>query len=150
MDAYSTNNTLFFQSKRESFYYYPVGANPEIGVFAVRYKQYKAHFYTEGSGLCGDRNPDYDCRKTAPSTKHDPPLLFNLDFDPGERYNINMSAQGKKIIPFMKELKVKFDKHMKWGISQINRGTNSSLTPCCNLGCIPFPMCCQCQEHERK
>ncbi len=39
------------QSARETFYYYPKHLDPDRGVFAVRYKQYKAHFWTEGNVL---------------------------------------------------------------------------------------------------
>ena len=51
----------------------------------VRCGEYKAHVYTEGSSLSDDSNPDPVCRSTAPLTLHSPPLLFNLDTDPGER-----------------------------------------------------------------
>ncbi|XP_014663265.1 PREDICTED: arylsulfatase A-like [Priapulus caudatus] len=134
------------KSKRDTFFYYPVGADPRFGVFAVRYKQYKAHFWTKGSGLCGQRNPDDDCRITALRTKHNPPLLFDLDADPAERYNINKSPKGKRIIPFIAKLKKKFDERMKWGTSQIRRGANNTLIPCCNPGCTPFPQCCHCER----
>ena len=29
--------------------------------------------------------PDEVCRKTTPRQKHNPPLLYNLELDPGER-----------------------------------------------------------------
>ena len=36
------------QSERDTFYYYAGQCTPEDGVFAVRHKQYKAHFFTKG------------------------------------------------------------------------------------------------------
>ena len=44
---------------------------------AVRKGNYKAHFITSGA---------YD--DPEPRTMHDPPLLFDLSVDPGERSNI--------------------------------------------------------------
>ena len=55
---------------------------------AARYKNYKAHFFTEGATLSDDFNYDASCRSTAKFQKQDPPLLFDLDLDPGERYPI--------------------------------------------------------------
>ncbi len=36
-------------SPRKSFAYFGINANPDEGIMAVRYKQYKAHFQTEGT-----------------------------------------------------------------------------------------------------
>ena len=58
------------------------------GVMAARYKNYKAHFFTEGNALSDDYNYDAACRSSAGFQKRDPPLLFDLDLDPGERYPI--------------------------------------------------------------
>ena len=38
----------FLQSLRESFMYYPLNVDKTTGVYAVRHKEYKAHYYTEG------------------------------------------------------------------------------------------------------
>jgi arylsulfatase len=43
----------------------------------VRKSNYKAHFITSGA---------YD--DPEPRTVHDPPLLFDLSVDPGERFNV--------------------------------------------------------------
>lgn len=58
-------------SQRQSFFYYR-GAR----LFAVRKGAYKAHFVTK-SGYGPDK-----------AVPHDPPLLFDLEQDPGERFNI--------------------------------------------------------------
>jgi hypothetical protein len=47
-------------------------------LFAFRLDAHKVHFVTEGRYTLGP-----------PRTDHDPPLLFNLNVDPGERYNIS-------------------------------------------------------------
>ena len=40
--------TSKMQSKRDTFYYYPASPDPDEGVYAIRWNQYKAHFYTYG------------------------------------------------------------------------------------------------------
>lgn len=57
--------------RRELFYYW------DSELRAVRKDKYKAHFITSGA---------YDDQE--PRTVHDPPLLFDLSVDPGERFNI--------------------------------------------------------------
>jgi arylsulfatase A-like enzyme len=44
---------------------------------AVRKDEYKAHFITSGAYGVGE-----------PRTEHNPPLLFNLAEDPGERFDV--------------------------------------------------------------
>ena len=39
---------FLFQGPRKTFLYYPDGPTLEKGPFAVRYRHYKAHFYTQG------------------------------------------------------------------------------------------------------
>ena len=58
-------------SGRTVFFYYR-----DQQLFAVRKGPYKAHLFTQAG--YGQSKPD----------AHDPPLLFNLDVDPGENYNI--------------------------------------------------------------
>jgi len=57
--------------RRMLFYYW------DNELRAIRKGPYKAHFITSGAYGEGD-----------PRTEHDPPLLFNLADDPGERHNI--------------------------------------------------------------
>ena len=38
----------YFQSKRDHFAYFPSQPKEEIGMMALRYKNFKAHFYTKG------------------------------------------------------------------------------------------------------
>jgi len=52
---------------------------------AVRKGNYKAHFITSGA---------YD--DPEPRTTHNPPLLFDLSVDPGERFNI--AAEHPEVI----------------------------------------------------
>jgi arylsulfatase A-like enzyme len=72
MDSYDLAPTLFEKEKspRQEMFYYR-GQK----LFAVRKGSYKAHYITM-SEYTKDNNRQ----------EHDPPLLFNLDHDPGENY----------------------------------------------------------------
>ena len=59
------------QPRQALFYYW------DSELRAVRNGRYKAHFVTSGAYGVGD-----------PRTAHDPPLLFDLQADPGERFDL--------------------------------------------------------------
>ena len=75
MDSYDLSPVLFGSggSPRESMFFYR-----ESKLYAVRQGEFKAHFITK---------PVYTGR-TEVETHHDPPLLYHLGRDPGERYNV--------------------------------------------------------------
>ncbi len=76
-------------SKRDlHFYYYG------DQLYAVRKGKYKAHFTT------------HDGYSKEPAEKHDPALLFNVQEDPSERFNI--AADHADIVA---DLKTEFEKH---------------------------------------
>ncbi len=62
-------------SPRHTMAYYRMGE-----LFAFRLDAHKVHFITAGRYTLGP-----------PRTEHDPPLLFNLNVDPGERYDVSAS-----------------------------------------------------------
>src|SRR5262245_6796049 len=74
--------------RREMFFY------RSYDLMAVRLGPWKAHFLTQ-TGY-GQPQPD----------KHDPPLLFNLDVDPGESYNV---AEKNPVV--IDKIKALVDKH---------------------------------------
>ena len=76
IDGLSIKNTLLNlePSKREKVIFYR-----EREVYALRYRQFKAHFITQG--VYDYPNPDI-------KTYMEKPLLYNLDIDPSEKYNI--------------------------------------------------------------
>ena len=68
---------------RNCLLYYPDSPDPGVGAYAVRCGQYKLHVYTRGNSLSDDGNIDPWCRSSAGLTRHNPPLLYNLNNDPG-------------------------------------------------------------------
>jgi arylsulfatase A-like enzyme len=94
MDGYDLSPALFDgqASPRESMIYY----RGEM-VYAARKGPYKAHFITEGAyGMGEDR------------TEHGIPLLFQLEHDPGENYDI--AAQHPEVI---EEINQMVEEHKK-------------------------------------
>ncbi|XP_065912199.1 arylsulfatase A-like isoform X2 [Dysidea avara] len=130
------------ESNRESYIYYPSNPSPNIGIFAVRHKEYKAHYYTKG-GVYPHDGPDVMCRPSTKETKHDPPLLFNLDYDPGELNPLNTKESPyKEILQTINEIKAKFESTVVWTESEMNKGASNAAKPCAKPGCTPFPKCC--------
>ena len=46
-----------------------------------------------GNDLSGANNYDPQCRGSAEQTKHDPPLLYDVNIDPGERFPIDNNTE---------------------------------------------------------
>jgi arylsulfatase A-like enzyme len=73
LDGYDLTGVLLRgePSPRQDVFYY---RGPKL--YALRHGPYKAHFFTKS---------EYG---SDPEAAHDPPLLYNLDHDPGEKYEI--------------------------------------------------------------
>jgi hypothetical protein len=101
-----------------------------------------------GNSLSDDDNYDHSCRHSSKLTKHDPPLIFDLDLDPGERHPIpEDDERHRRLAPVMEKIKREEEVKIDWDVPQIDRGRNRSAATCCNrdpLGCEPFPKCCDC------
>ncbi|CAL4097636.1 unnamed protein product, partial [Meganyctiphanes norvegica] len=63
--------------------------NETQGPYAVFHGKFKAHFWTKGESLSDNDNYDPICRDSHELTEHEPPLLFDLFKDPGERYDLS-------------------------------------------------------------
>lgn len=133
------------RSKRETMMFYPVDPTEHYGLFAIRLRKYKAHFYTRGSTLSSS-TPDKECSFLSPLQVHDPPLLFDLDIDPPEHYPLSLEGRPdlQAVLDEIKKIKLRFEASMVFGESQISKGTDPSLRPCCNPDCSPKPECCHC------
>ncbi|XP_053111554.1 arylsulfatase A isoform X1 [Hemicordylus capensis] len=149
LDGYDLSPVLFGNGKspRQTMFYYPPAASQLLGAFAVRYGKYKAHFFTQGAFLSGT-TPDQDCHGLTPLKAHEPPLLFDLEVDPAENYNLLRGAAVKpEVLAALKEVclqKARFDQQMVFGESQLAQGSDPSLQPCCAPQCSPKPSCCRC------
>lgn len=147
LDGYDLTDLLFQgpkgNSKRNTMFYYPISPSKAHGVFAVRHGKYKAHFFTEGAQQ-SEKTADPACHRNATLTSHDPPLLFDLEADPSENYNLLIDGT-KKYISLLQQIKLekaKFEDGMEFAESEINKGEDPSLQPCYNPQCTPKPSCC--------
>ncbi|XP_073435406.1 arylsulfatase A [Dendrobates tinctorius] len=148
LDGYDLSKFLFSgeKSPRNTFYYYPSSIDPRRGIHALRMGKYKAHFYTQGA-FHSETTPDPDCHATALLKEHNPPLLFDLETDPAENYNLldpDIPEELKQIVQEIQKERERFLKSMTCAKSEINKGTDPSLRPCCNPQCSPKPSCCRC------
>ena len=128
-------------SNRDHYIYFPSNFSPDIGYHAIRWKEYKAHYYTSG-GLCINSYPDVVCRGNYSLHRHDPPLLYNLNSDPSEIYNLDVSVYSD-IMSSIETVRKTFDATFSWSESQMKRGKESDLIPCASRGCSPYPHCCK-------
>ncbi|KAF7254624.1 Arylsulfatase A [Varanus komodoensis] len=149
LDGFDLSPLLFggSRSPRQVMFFYPPAPSELLGVFAVRYGKYKAHFFTQGA-LHSDTTPDVACHGLTPLAAHEPPLLFDLESDPAENYNLLRGALvGPEALAALKEVclqKALFDAQMQFGESQLAGGSDPSLEPCCSPSCTPKPSCCTC------
>ncbi|KAK7002158.1 hypothetical protein SK128_010132, partial [Halocaridina rubra] len=98
LDGFDISSLLWdsrAESPRKYFAIYPESPLQSLGPYAVRDGRYKAHFYTEGSDLSDPDNYDPMCPASHGLTQHNPPLLFDLQVDPGERYDLGKDPDHK-------------------------------------------------------
>ncbi|XP_041257016.1 arylsulfatase A [Onychostruthus taczanowskii] len=134
------------KSPRRSVFFFPPAPDPLRGPFAVRLGKYKAHYFTQGS-FHSDTTPDQACHGLTPLTPHLPPLLFDLEADPAENYDLLRGQPGPEALQALKDIAVLKDvlqQRLHFGDSQMSKGRDPSLQPCCSPGCSPKPSCCRC------
>ena len=102
LDGYDLAPVLLGQkaAPREVMYYYR-----DERLFAVRKGPWKAHFKTQ---------PAYNDPVV---TSHDPALLYNLDIDPSERFDV--AKQHPKIVAELTRLAQEFDARVERGQPQL-------------------------------
>uniref|UniRef100_A0A8C9TB19 Arylsulfatase A n=1 Tax=Scleropages formosus TaxID=113540 RepID=A0A8C9TB19_SCLFO len=147
LDGFDMSPILFDNGPgaRKAVFYYPVDPSEKYGLFAVRVGKYKAHYYSRGSAQ-SSTTPDQDCSVLAFLKQHDPPLLFNLEIDPSENYNLSVvdDPEYKDVLEMIQGVKKEFEMGMVFGESQTSKGRDSALEPCCTPDCSPKPSCCTC------
>ena len=142
------------EEEREHFGFYSqrsASAESGLGPFAIRYKQYKAHFFTEGNSLSDDTNYDAACHQSSRRNHTSQPLMFDLNSDPGERHSIDPdTAEYKAALKAVLRVRDHLDKTVTWAPSEVLKGTSRDAEPCCNTfqgtACEPFPKCCNCNQ----
>ncbi|KAJ8373888.1 hypothetical protein SKAU_G00044680 [Synaphobranchus kaupii] len=124
LDGVDMSDILFSHgpSKRKAVFYYPTDPSEKYGLFAVRVGKYKAHYYTRGATHSGT-TPDQDCHMIAFLKHHDPPLLFDLEADPSENYNLATPGhpEYQAVLQMIQAVKVEFEEGMVFGESQVHR-----------------------------
>ncbi|XP_010188252.1 PREDICTED: arylsulfatase A-like [Mesitornis unicolor] len=145
LDGYNLSPVLFGAGKspRQVMFFYPPSPDPLQGPFAVRLGKYKAHFFTQGQ-FHSDPPPAQACHGLTPLTPHLPPLLFDLESDPAENYDLLQSSAESELLQEIKLQKMLFEQRMEFGESQTRKGKDLALQPCCVPNCAPKPYCCQC------
>lgn len=93
-----------------------------------------------------DTTPDQDCSVFTALKAHNPPLIFDLEADPSERYPLPLMGNPdlQAVLERIMEVKGQFEASMVFGESQISKGSDPNLEPCCNPQCSPKPSCCKC------
>ncbi|CAI8023953.1 Arylsulfatase A, partial [Geodia barretti] len=132
---------ISLQSNREFFAYLPEYADEMVGPYAIRWRNFKGHYYTAG-GSCSTSYHDEACRSNATVTKHFPPLLYNLHTDPQELYPLD-PENYRDVIDTISDLKDAFLLDLDWSEFQLLMGKDRSIQPCGNQDCYPFPYCCR-------
>ena len=95
-------------------------------LYAIRYKQYKAHWITRNG--FGKEPPIY----------HDPPILFNIEWDVSESIRLNTSnnqSEYGKVLGILKEeyIRATNDVYSDLGVPGFN-AQDWFVVPCCNQG----------------
>lgn len=127
------------QDGQRIMYHPNSGAGGRIGkIEAIRWGHYKA-FYTTGGALACDGS--IGCPQF-----HDPPLLFNLYYDPQEGTPVAQgSEEYKQMLPLISQAMADLHEDIRTdNISTADYSQDPSAAPCCN----PMLAACRCEEPD--
>ncbi|XP_071959911.1 arylsulfatase A-like [Antedon mediterranea] len=146
LDGYDISDVLFNMGKspRSSLMFFN---NTWKSPFAYRYNQYKAHaVILESFSTISEDLDDYNarCRNAMPLSQHEPSLLYNLHLDPEERVNIGEDKDMQSVLNQLHTARLLEESDLTYGESILHRSAVGRFQACCNDGCEPFPLCCQC------
>jgi len=115
-------------SQHEFLWHYQIEKSQE-GPTAVRYGPYKAHFVTfPGIGNC-PWSSDY-VKSICKKVEHDPPLLFNVEVDPSEKFQLDPNEYSE-VIEAIQHNYEKEVKEMEWN-TIIPEPGNGPYAVCCD------------------
>jgi arylsulfatase A-like enzyme len=105
---------------------------PRPQLAAIRHGAYKAHFYT-ASAMGKDLR-----------VEHSPPLLFQVDADPAERYLLNASSSAEltRVLQAMVHAAKAHVEGIEWAYGDgLTQAVDAKYLPCCNrsIGCRCSP-----------
>jgi arylsulfatase A len=116
LDGYSLVSLLVGKNQSSPYPYYPYWRDRTL--YAIRNASFKCHFYTR-SGFGDD-----------PPVSHDPCLLYNIDWDVGEQYPLNVSDY-LDVINSMNSIYQSQLADVTFGPSQFEM-QDVSVLPCCH------------------
>jgi arylsulfatase A len=130
-------------SSRTHFFYHSIRVAERItypgAVMAVRDTKYKFHMFTSG-GNCMNDYYDVSCRFTDYINMD--PRLYDLETDPGEKFNLINQTQYLPIAYNLFSQIINHIDNFKDSPSQMLKGINRTGFPCASPGCKPYPYCC--------
>ncbi|XP_032831957.2 arylsulfatase G [Petromyzon marinus] len=117
------------------------GAGGEFGdLDTVRVGPHKVFFLTGGARPCGGPPP-------APPVRHDPPLLFNVETDPGEGSPVGAAGPGfwGPVLRAQAALRARLEDIGSDRVSRADYGHEDDARPCCRTDlpacrCDPTPI----------
>ena len=118
-------------------------------IFAARYGPYKAHWITSpglGGGRYptpGDQHDPLSGRKFAPMRRHEPPLLFNVEFDPSE--SLPILAPPLALLAELAQAKTDYEASLPIP-APIDPRFGYEWALCCGVGCKAPCLECQCSN----
>lgn len=120
------------------FYNNPAYANASRNIFAARFGRYKVHFITS-PGLGNGRWPWHG---PSPVSFHDPPLVYDIDSDPSEGFQISPEHLPAGFIEEVLLAKRNYEAHLK--PTHIDPGFGFEYALCCGVGCSQTNNTCHC------
>jgi arylsulfatase A len=139
---YNQNDPLIKTESNRTFFYY-CGER----VLGIRYGVYKIHLYTQKWKDSVTQTCSYasgwefgvcDCTDRIVE-EADPPLMYNIEHDPGERYSFT-PENFPEYHEILSTALIELNKHTQSIIvveNQLDKEPDTDLYPCCN-----YPLCC--------
>lgn len=107
-------------------------SGPDGALDAVRHRNFKAVWQTGGEKGCQNGKTS----DPAPSRRHEPPLLFDLDADPAEATPLNTAAEAyAAVLAKIRALRQAKEESINSTFRSItNYSQDDQFKPCCNRG----------------